>query len=85
LEGTAVVIKVDVGEEGKLYGSVTAKEIAEEAFAQLGIEIDKRKILLNKTIKETGDLEVPVKLHKEVEAILKIQVAPKHVRPIEPA
>ncbi|MFA4857880.1 MAG: 50S ribosomal protein L9 [Candidatus Margulisiibacteriota bacterium] len=85
LEAATIVIKVDVGEEGKLYGSVTTKEIAEEIFAKLGLEIDKRKILLNKTIKEAGDIAVPVKLHKEVEAILKIQVAPKHVRPIEPA
>ena len=74
LEAGVVVIKVDVGEAGKLYGSVTSREIAEEVEKQLGAEIDRRKILLNRTIKETGDIDVPVRLHQEVEAILKVKI-----------
>jgi large subunit ribosomal protein L9 len=77
LESGPVVIKVDVGEEGKLYGSVTSREIAEEVLTQLGTEIDKKKILLNRTIKETGKLDVPVKLHAEVTATLRVVVEPK--------
>jgi large subunit ribosomal protein L9 len=77
LEGKEVLIKVEAGEEGKLYGSVTSREIAEEVLTQLGVEIDKRKILLNRTIKETGTVEVPVKLHAKVSATIKVKIEPK--------
>ena len=62
-----------VGEHGVLYGSVTSMDIA-EAIAAKGFEIDRRKIQLAEPIKQTGDFEVPVKLHREVTATVKITV-----------
>ena len=60
-------------EEGKLFGSVTTKEIA-EALAAKGIEIDRRKILLDQPIKELGVHEVDVKLNAGVNAVIKVNV-----------
>jgi len=62
-----------VGEEGKLFGAVTALEIAKALNAK-GFEIDHRKIGLEKPIKELGEFTVPVKLHKDISADLKIEV-----------
>jgi large subunit ribosomal protein L9 len=62
-----------VGEHGILYGSVTSMDIA-EAFAAKGYEIDRRKIQLKDPIKEPGDYEVPVKLHREVTTNVKVVV-----------
>src|SRR5215210_3542079 len=62
-----------VGEHGMLYGSVTSMDIA-EAFAAKGYEIDRRKIQLKDPIKEPGEFEVPVKLHREVTTNVKVVV-----------
>ena len=62
-----------VGEHGILYGSVTSMDIA-EAFAAKGFEIDRRKIQLKDPIKEPGEYEVPVKLHREVTTNVKVVV-----------
>ncbi len=62
-----------VGEHGVLYGSVTSMDLA-EAITANGYEIDRRKIQLSDPIKEVGEFEVPVKLHREVTAILKVVV-----------
>lgn len=62
-----------VGEHGLLYGSVTSMDIA-EAFAAQGYEIDRRKITLKDPLKEVGEYEVPVKLHREVTANFKVVV-----------
>jgi len=62
-----------VGEHGLLYGSVTSLDIA-EALAARGYEIDRKRINLREPIKEVGDYEVPVKLHREVTANLKVVV-----------
>ena len=66
-------IAKQVGEEGKIFGSVTAMDIA-KALEEKGIEIDKRKIVLETPIKHIGDYEVPIKLHPEVQAFLKVKV-----------
>ncbi|MGE3259752.1 MAG: 50S ribosomal protein L9, partial [Geobacter sp.] len=61
------------GEEGKLFGSVTTMEIA--AFLkEQGLEIDRKKMVLAEPIKQLGDYTVPVKIHPEVTANLKVQV-----------
>jgi len=60
-------------DEGKLFGSVTTKEIAESLVAK-GIEIDRRKILLDQPIKELGMHEVDVKLNAGVNAVIKVNV-----------
>jgi len=64
---------VQAGEDDKLFGSVTASDIAELLAAQ-GIAIDKRKIVLEEPIKKLGVYNIPIKLHSDVEAIIKLWV-----------
>ncbi len=72
-----IVIPVKVGEEGKLFGSITPTDIAEEITRKSGIEIDKRKVELETNIKFLGDYEVAVILFKDVEARVKISIVPE--------
>ena len=74
LEGKAVVIKMRAGEGGKLFGSVSSKEIAAAYKEQHGLEIDKKKIQLSDPIRAFGSFEVPVKLHPQVTGTLKVNV-----------
>ena len=74
LEGKSVTVAIKVGEGGKVFGSVSTKEIAEAAKAQLGYEIEKKKMQLASPIKVLGTSEVPVKLHPKVTAKLKVIV-----------
>lgn len=71
-----LTLKIDVkaGENGKIFGGVTAKEIAENLKSQYNIEIDKKKIVLQDTIKNVGTFNVDVKLFEGVIGKLKIQV-----------
>lgn len=62
------------GEEGKLFGSVTNMELAEQLKAQ-GVEMDRKKIVLAEPIKQLGEYTVPVKVHPEVTATLKVTVS----------
>jgi large subunit ribosomal protein L9 len=73
IKSLAITIKAKVGEEGKLFGSVTTMDIADAMQAQ-GVAIDKRKIMLEEPIKRTGEYTVPVKLHTDVVADLKVSV-----------
>ncbi len=73
LNNVSCTIPVQVGEEDKLFGSVTSQNIA-DALAAQGYEIDKRKILLEEPIKSLGIYSVPVKLHTNVEASVKVWV-----------
>lgn len=73
ISAVSVSIPVQVGEEGKLFGSVTSKDIA-DAIAAQGFEIDKRRIQLEKPIKEIGTFMVPVKVHHDVTAQVKVEV-----------
>jgi len=73
LESISVTISVSVGEEDKMFGSVTTQDIG-KALAEQGFEIDRRKIQLDEPIKELGIYSVPVKLHPEVEAKVKVWV-----------
>jgi len=67
------VIARRVGETQTLYGSVTAADVA-EALATKGFEIDRRKIQLTEPIKQLGDFSVPLKLHREVTAQIRVKV-----------
>ena len=69
-----VVLAVKVGEGGKVFGSVSGKEIEAAAKAQCGLELDKKKFQLPEPIKAVGVYEVPVRLHKDVTATLKVVV-----------
>ncbi|HSN93014.1 MAG TPA: 50S ribosomal protein L9 [Anaeromyxobacteraceae bacterium] len=73
LADTPVTLKRKVGEQDKLYGSVTAMDIA-EALAGRGLNVDRRSIDLVEPIKTTGDFEVPVKLHSEVVGKARVKV-----------
>ncbi len=66
-------LKKKVGDQGKLFGSVTTQEISESLRAQ-GVELDRRKIQLGEPIKSLGDFEVSVKLHPDVTAKVKVIV-----------
>jgi len=69
----ALTIEAQAGEEDKLFGSVTAKDIA-EAITRQGVEIDKRKVILEEPIKRLGSYEVTVKVHKDVTSSVKVEV-----------
>ncbi len=73
---TSCTIAVQTGEDEKLYGSVTSLDIA-EALAREGMEIDRRKIILVEPIKALGIYHVPIKLHPEVTAEVKVWVVKK--------
>ncbi len=73
---TTVTIKVKVGEEGKLFGAVSSIDIL-NALRGKGIEVEKGMIRLEEALRQTGTFKVPIKLHPEVEASLKVVVAPE--------
>lgn len=74
LEAGKVEVAIKVGEGGKIFGSVSNKEIAAEVKKQLGLEINKKKVQLKDTLKTLGTHKVPVKLHPEVTAEVTVEV-----------
>lgn len=89
IESAAVTILVKVGEDGKMFGSVTAKNII-DALAEQGIEVDRHAIQLSGPVKSVGDIKVPVKLVRGVVAELAVSVVsesaeaePAKVKPAE--
>lgn len=74
LETKQVTVSIKVGDNGRTFGSVSTKEIAEAAKTQLGYDIDKKKMQLANPIRELGTTMVPVKLHTQVTAELKVVV-----------
>lgn len=77
IESKPVHIHVRVGKEGKLFGSVSTKQIADEFKAQHDLILDKRKMLPDKIINSLGTYEIPIQLHKEVTALMTIHVVEK--------
>lgn len=69
-----VVIKTKVGEGGKLFGSITSMDIADAIKEQIDVEVDKKKIVLSKPIKEIGETEVSVKLYEGISANLIVKI-----------
>ena len=74
LKEKVVKVSIKTGEGGRVFGSVSTKEIAAAAKTQLGLDIDKKKIQLKETIKTLGTHNVPVKLHPKVTVELKVVV-----------
>ena len=72
-----VELSVKSGVEGKVFGSVSSKEIAAAAKSQLGLELDKKKIVLDEPIKTLGVHNVSIRLHRDVTATLKVHVSGK--------
>ena len=73
MEGVSVSFKRKAGEQGTLFGSVTAIDVAEALGAQ-GYNIDRRRIQLENPLKVLGEYDVPVKLHREVVTVVKVKV-----------
>jgi len=73
LAAVSLTMTRKAGENDQLFGSVTTADIA-EALAALGYTIDKRKIQLNDAIKVIGEYQVPIKLHRDIVANVKLQV-----------
>ena len=76
MSNVSVTIERQVGEENKLFGSVTVKDI-EEALASKGVKVDRKKIHLAEPIKALGEYTVEVKLHREITSTVKVVVAAK--------
>ena len=74
LENASVEIKIKAGEGGKLFGSISSKEIAAAIKEQYQLEVDKKKIVLDEPIKELGEHSVKIKLHKDVAAQVTVKV-----------
>ena len=75
LEEQTIKIEAKVGENGRLFGSITNKEISDALEAQAGVLIDKRRIVLEEPIKTVGEKTVEVKLHGMVSARLKVEIS----------
>ena len=74
IDGAQVVLKVKTGEAGRLFGSVSSKEVADAIKDQLGYDVDKKKVILSGPIKAIGETTVPVKLHTKVTANIRVLV-----------
>ncbi|MFV0558912.1 MAG: 50S ribosomal protein L9 [Enterococcus sp.] len=73
-EATVITIQAKSGADGRLFGSIPSKQIAEALEKQYGVKLDKRKLALDHPIRTLGFTKVPAKLHAEVTATLKVQV-----------
>ena len=74
LADLSVTVSIKAGEGGRTFGSVSTKEIAKAAMDQLKLDIDKKKMVLLEPIRSLGVTEVPIKLHKDVTAVLRVKV-----------
>lgn len=74
LEGLTVTLKAKSGENGKLFGSITSKEIGEALKEQHGVKLDRRKIVLEEPLKTLGSVELDVRIYPEVVGKLKVSV-----------
>lgn len=77
LTGKTIGIAAKAGKEGKLYGSITSKDIAETLKKQLDVEVERKHICLTEPIKTTGEFAVTLKLYHEVEVELSVEVKSK--------
>lgn len=76
LERRPVSVQANAGEDGKLYGSIGTTAIAKAVNDQLGVALDRRRIALNRPLKELGEHEVTVRIYRDVTATLRVIVAP---------
>ena len=74
LDGTALKLAYKAGDGGRLFGAVTAQTIADELKKQYDIEIDKKKIVLENPIKQTGTYRIPVKLFMDINGTVVVEV-----------
>jgi len=69
-----VTVKIKAGEGGRIFGSISTKEIAQAAKEQIGFDVDKKKMVLDEPIKSLGNFIIDVKLHKDVVGKLTVKV-----------
>ena len=74
IEKTKIVLEIKAGANGKTFGSITSKEIADGINSACNIEVNRKDILLNESIKNIGVYDIKVKLHKDIFAIVKVEV-----------
>lgn len=74
LEGTEIVVKAKVGEEGQLFGSVTTQMVVDGIMEEKGIEVDRRRVDIRQAIKQVGEHEVEISIYREIKAVVKIIV-----------
>ena len=74
LEKEKFVVTIKAGANGKTFGSITTKEIADVIKSTVNIEVDRKDILLDESIKNVGNYDIDVKLHKDIHAIIKVEV-----------
>jgi len=74
LAEVSIVVTARAGESGKLFGSITAADIAERLVAETGVEVDRRRINLSEPLKELGEHKVEIRLHPEVTAEIPVRV-----------
>lgn len=74
LRKAKLTMELSIGQGGKAFGSITNADIAKAIADKAGVEIDRHLIILDKPIKGTGDFEVPVKVHADLEVILNVKV-----------
>lgn len=79
LSGLRIAITARVGEQGRLYGSITSADVAEKISAAVGQEIDRRKVLLDEPIRSIGDHQVTVHLVGKLRPVVTVAVAGEHV------
>ena len=77
IEKAGITCRINVGKDGRVFGSVSSKEIVAEIKKQHGIDVDKKKLVLTDTLKNLGTYKVNVKLHPDVTAILTVDVMPE--------
>ncbi|HEY8350343.1 MAG TPA: 50S ribosomal protein L9 [Clostridia bacterium] len=74
LRNVEVAIRAKTGENGKLFGSITSKDISDKLKEDFGLDIDRKKIVMPDAIKSTGTYEIDVKLYPEVSGRLKVRI-----------
>ena len=77
LEKDKIVVGIKAGANGKTFGSITSKEIADAINGNHKIEVDKKDVLLDESIKNVGTYDVKVKLYKDIVAVIKLEVKEK--------
>ena len=77
IEKKELALSIKVGENGKAFGAISSKELAQADKDQFGLTVDKKKIVIDEPIKALGDHEVKIKLHPKVTAALKVKVSEK--------
>jgi large subunit ribosomal protein L9 len=74
IQASPITVTAKVGDQGRLYGSITSADVADELGRRLGEPIDKRRIELSEPIRQLGRFEVPIRLHRAVTATLTVDV-----------